>query len=210
MNESTANLVYPVLTYGVQLRNRLDRGESPDFEVEQGHLLSLLQSEGEGGRLADYRGDGVFLGIRFALACWLDEIFIHELESPWEKRWNERKLETTLFGTTDRFWKFWEQAERARVRPGGDAIEAYFLCVMLGFRGQYIEEPDMLREWTEAIRAQVSRAVAQKWSPPPALDPTTHVPPRRGRDRLRKMILIGSVSLLSLIIAIITSMRLSQ
>src|SRR5205807_5159764 len=95
------------------------------------------QSPRDQGGLADEAteaGDR-FLGVRYALACWLDEFFI--LNTPWEKKWNERKLEVELYGTNDRAWKFWRQAELALALPQDDAVEAFFLCVMLGFRGQY-------------------------------------------------------------------------
>src|SRR5207237_236794 len=109
MREEIANLVHPVLAYGLRLKGRLDRGEEANLETEQATLRGLLLSEGEARRWADFGGeaptertisppaeDGVrrperFLGVRYALACWLDEIFV--LDSPWGQEWNERKLE---------------------------------------------------------------------------------------------------------------------
>jgi len=210
MTETTADLLYPVFTYGVRLRNRLERGESPDFEREQTELLSLLQSRDEAKRSPDYMGNETFLGIRYALACWLDEIFIGELATDWEKRWNANKLETAIFSTNDRYWKFWDQANRARVRAGTDALEGYFLCVQLGFRGRSLEDPDLLRQWTAAARTQIMKPITEEWPRPPEIAPTQRVPPRHGRSRVRKMVLIGSVSLLTLMIAIIISLGLAQ
>jgi type VI secretion system protein ImpK len=210
MTDTTADLFYPVVSYGVRLRDQLDRGESPDFDKEQTELLSLLQSREEAKRSADYMGDGNFLGIRYALACWLDEIFIGELTSEWAKRWDNRKLETAIFNTNERYSKFWDQANRARVRAGTDALEGYFLCVMLGFRGRALDEPDLLATWTEGARRQISNSENLAWPKPPEITPVQRVPPRHGRDRMRKMVLIGSVSLLSLMVAIIISLGLSR
>src|SRR6266852_5305509 len=104
MREEIANLVHPVFVYGLRLKERLDLGES-------GSAARMSM----GGR----RSPEVFLGIRYALACWLDEVFI--LDSPWGRIWNERKIEEALYGTNDRAWFFWEQAQHAANRTGVDA-----------------------------------------------------------------------------------------
>ena len=211
MQESIAQLVHPVFSYGLQLKERLSRGEALTFEIEQAALKGLLLSEIEARRWADFAGDGdpaggssgrgrgaqQFLGIRYALVCWLDELFI--LDSPWSARWNERKLEVALYGTNDRAWKFWEQAKQTEARSGSDAIEVFFLCVMLGFRGEVVEEPERLRGWVAAARSQLARVKGQEWVAPPELVPTSHVPPLVGRQRLLRMVVTGGVLLLVLV-----------
>src|SRR5262245_39001938 len=153
MQDDLANLVYPIITTGVTLKERVDRGEDVDLEREQGRLKGMLLTETEAGRYGDFGGEAKpptltngsagregnaadgepFLGIRYALVCWLDEMFV--LDSGWSEAWNERKLEGALYGTNDRAWRFWDQAKRAEKRPTADALEAFFLCVMLGFSG---------------------------------------------------------------------------
>src|SRR4051812_34464911 len=132
MREEIANIVHPVLARGLGLRDRLLRGVEPAFEEEQATLLSLLLTESEARRWPDYGGDATgtapFLGARYALACWLDEIII--LDTSWSQRWNEHKMEVRLYATNDRAWKFWDQARLAAGRTGADALEAYFHCVM--------------------------------------------------------------------------------
>lgn len=210
MRDEIANLVHPVLTYGLRLRDRLEAGEKPSLELEQAVLKGMLLSELEAQRYSDFGGDverdvarndeeaaPLFLGIRYALVCWLDELFI--LYSPWEAAWNEHKLEAALYGTNDRAWKFWQQARLAESRPGGDALEAFYLCVMLGFRGELRESPEQLRLWTAAAQAQVTRNRAGGWTPPPGIEPPTYVPPLRGRDKLQRMVLVSGMTLLVLI-----------
>lgn len=198
MQESIAQLVHPVFTYGLQLKERLDRGEAPTFEIEQAALKGLLLSDIEARRYPDFGGEGdapgegrgrgaqQFLGIRYALVCWLDELFI--TDSAWSARWTERKLEVALYGTNDRAWKFWEQAKAAEGRAGRDTIEVFFLCVMLGFRGEVAEEPERLRGWVAAARTQLGRVKGQEWVAPPELVPPSFVPPLDGRRRLRRMV----------------------
>src|SRR4051794_28497599 len=159
MRKEIADLVYPVINYALQLKRRVDRGEDVSLSHEQAQLKGLLKGEAAARRWPEYAGDApaggfddsgrgsteYFLGIRYALACWLDEIFI--LDSPWKAEWNERSLETALDGHRDRAWKFWAQTRKAEARPEKDALEVFFLCVMLGFRGGLRDGPDALRTW---------------------------------------------------------------
>jgi type VI secretion system protein ImpK len=216
MRDEIANLVYPVLAHGMGLKDRLEGGSHPDLELEQMELKRLLGSEGDARRHSDYGGDSMmghsvgvprgvagprggdaFLGIRYALVCWLDELFI--LDSSWSTEWNERKLEAALYGTNDRAWKFWDQARRAETQPGGDALEVFFLCVMLGFRGDLREDATKLQAWTAGTQIRVAKSQAQEWQVPSELQPPTNVPPLRGRDRLQRMVLVTGLVLLIII-----------
>ena len=54
-------------------------------------------------------GRSEFLGIRYALTCWLDEMLI---EAGW-REWDENKLESALYRTNIRYGNFWQQARLA-------------------------------------------------------------------------------------------------
>ena len=193
----------------MRLKERLDRGEAPLLDVEQAALKGLLQSEMEARRWVSYGGDeraddqgpdgrrGAFLGIRYALVCWLDELFT--LGSAWEAQWNERKLEADLYGTNDRAWKFWEQARLADTGTDSDPLEAMYLCVMLGFAGELRNRPDQLRSWAVAAQARLAKELGREWAYPAELDPPTRVPPLHGRERLQRMVLVSGIALLLLI-----------
>src|SRR4051794_35802885 len=137
MAEELTLLVHSILQHGIRLKNRVARGEPLILENEQALLKKMLLSKSEAMHWPDYGGDATslpakldvhgrpsstsasetaFLGIRYALVCWLDEIFL--VDSLWESRWNESKLELALYGTNDRAWQFWEQARLAETRPG--------------------------------------------------------------------------------------------
>jgi type VI secretion system protein ImpK len=210
MQEEIANLVQPVLAHGLALRDRLETGQSLNLEVEQAALKAMLLTELEAQRWLDYgadttreRGrssdgevDAAFLGIRYALTCWLDELFI--LYSPWERMWNECKLEVNLYGTHDRAWKFWEQARLAENRASPSALEVFYLCVILGFRGELLEAPPKLEQWVATAQARLTHD-KQPWPAPPELEPPTFVPPLRGRDRLQRMVLACGLMFLVLV-----------
>jgi type VI secretion system protein ImpK len=216
MREEIANLVYPVINHGLWLKEQIERGgEVPDLDNEQAALKGLLGSESSARRWADFggegssietslhggvrgaadpgrRGDG-FLGIRYLLACWLDEIMI---DSPWEEAWRERTLEQALFSSRERAFRFWDQARRAESRSGSDALEVAFLCVMLGFRGDYREEPDKLRGWVNVTQTRIAQSQGKEWPAPDSQEPVTNVPPLRGQAKFQRMILSWGTAIL--------------
>src|SRR6266542_1696572 len=154
MRKDIADVVYPVLSYALRVKDQLARGEAISWETAQASLKGMLQTQDAARRWGDFgadpsmsvgRAQDTFLGIRYALVCWLDEIFV--LDSPWSAQWNEQKLEAELYGTNDRAWKFWEQARRAESRLEKDALEVFFWCVMLGFGGELRQQPDKLQAW---------------------------------------------------------------
>jgi type VI secretion system protein ImpK len=187
--------VYQVLRSGLILRARLQRGEEVALEAEQARLRTLLKSASESRQWPVYGGDGEFLGIRYALTCWLDELFLTG-SSSWQQTWNENKLETVLYETNDRAWRFWDQAQMAEARGEQDALEAFYLCVMLGFRGKLMESPQAVQEWRKGVERQFGQEQASKWKGDIAL-PTQppNVPPLRGHQRLRTVLLALLVTL---------------
>ena len=82
--------------------------------------------------------------------------------------------------------RFWTQAKLAQGRSGTDALEVYYLCAMLGFRGDGPESPETLSSWREGVEAQISRGQGQTWPGPQEMQPEGNALPRRGRERLRR------------------------
>ena len=215
-----AQLVHSVLRYGVELKSRLDRGDQPDLTMEQAKLKDRLMSDYEACRWPEYGGEtprerGMlnaaasntanngpkaaerFLGIRYALVCWLDELFT--CHAPWSTAWNEHKLEVELYGSNDRAWRFWEQAKLAQSRPGVDVLEAFFLCVALGFRGELREQPDELQTWMNQAKARLGKVEEPVFPLASVGEPPTRVAPLHGRQQLQRMVLCGWVLLLAAI-----------
>jgi type VI secretion system protein ImpK len=212
MQEEIANLVHPIFSYGLKLRDRLEAGESPRIDVEQAALRSLLLTDLEAQRWSDFGGEeppnrrsqatggednpapAHFLGARYALTCWLDELFI--LSSRWGEQWNESKLEVALYGSNERAWRFWEQAAIAERRSSTDALEVIFLCAMLGFRGELREAQDKLQMWVTTNQARLTRRGAEDWPHPPELEPPTNVPPLHAREGFQRVVwMCGAVFL---------------
>lgn len=206
MRPEVARVVYPVLDYGLRLKERRAHGEEPDLEAEQAVLKGLLNADA-GHQWPDYWGDAnpdrasedAFLGIRYALTCWLDEILIDK--SPWGVQWDNSKLEWALFRLQDRGWRFRLQAAKAEARQAIDAVEAFMLCIMLGFRGDWLENRDDLQAWVNANQTRIARYQEEQWPAPPALPvKRADVRPLRGWERFQKMRRWRSVAVLLVIL----------
>lgn len=218
MTNELDNLVHRVLRHGIQLKERLRQGETFDLRNEQAVLKRLLLTEEQAQQIPDYAADTVthtqldpiygtpvasqdrgstYLGVRYALVCWLDEIFL--IDSPWDSQWNETKLEQSLYGSNDRAWRFWEQAKLAEKRGGRAPLRAFFLCVMLGFRGDFRDDAAYLTAWVDASRRRLTDGESADWPKPPDRDIPTRVPPLHGREALRRMVVTCGTLLLILI-----------
>ena len=82
---------------------------------------------------------------KYALASWIDELL---LETPWDGRdwWSNNVLEVELFGTRLCYNRFYIRAQEASASPQRDALEVFYNCVVLGFRGIY-GDPAMAAAW---------------------------------------------------------------
>ncbi len=205
MTPEVSEAVRQVFTRALKLKDRLDAGERPAVSQEQAALRRLLDPGPEFAANPDYAGESSgsasaapqFLGLRYALVCWLDELFI--VHSAWDATWTEVKLEDALYGSNDRAWRFWEQAALAEERPDSTLVGVYLQCVALGFRGDYRNAPLRLSEWVDRAKDRACRPPAIGWLPPPHRPPQSGVPPLGGREKLRRMSLTaGWVMLLAL------------
>src|SRR5262249_3083610 len=110
------------------------------------------------------------------------------------------KLESALFQTNIRYSNFWAQARLAEGIPGGgDAQEAFLLCVLLGFRGELGERPEALREWVTAARTRASRGMGKELPPVPEKTPESNVPLLLGVEGYQRMVKTFSIGLLILV-----------
>lgn len=206
MNQRCAELAEPVLSHGLELIARLQVGRDADLAAEQAILKDLLLVDERADRndVNDETGfEGVvaarsrksrFLGIRYALVCWLDELFT--TRGPWAEEWNEHKLEVELYGSNDRAWRFWEQAKLAQNRATTDALEVYYLCVTLGFRGALGKNPAELASWLNSARQRLGHVAEPDWPLGGETASPNMAPPLRGAGKLRQMALTSWVALL--------------
>ncbi len=213
MQDKIVRRMHDLLGSGLELKEQLERGGTPSFEPEYEQLRALILGDGELAQNPAYNGDlatfiarpdadttalaqsDVFLGARYALACWLDEIFILHSPQWWADRWEANTLEAALYGgTQQRAWRFWDQARKAEGPRGNlESLEAYLWCVMLGFRGS---PPDNLNPaaWVDSVRKRVMTGGSTEFPAPPDRDLPVGVPPLRGQERFARMLRVAVVA----------------
>lgn len=221
MQAQLAEVVHGLIARGLDLRHRLQQGEVPDLDAEQALLKDMLLPPYDTRRYPEFGPDwdrprgsltpelaqqqpgytDSFLGARYALVCWLDELFTLN-DSDWATRWNEQKLEIELYGSNDRAWKFWQQAQLAQSRTSSDALEVCYLCVMLGFRGDLRNHDKELRTWVANARHRLGEIQEMESPSSSALDAPLLARPLRGRHKLGRMVMTSWVTLLALVPAL--------
>lgn len=220
MQDRIIRRMHDVFGYALEVKERLDRGESPRFETEHSRILSMVLAGGELDLDPTYRGDlatpmrsgrtqeldNLFLGVQYALASWLDEVFVLNAPQWWAAQWEADALEVRLFGgSPQRAWRFWDQARKAEGPRGSpEAMETYLWCVMLGFRGA----PDTLSPavnppvWVDNVRKRVMTSRATEFPTPAQREAPTRVPALRGQERLRVMFRVAVVAAAAAVFAL--------
>jgi len=132
MTPKFAEAVDPVFLCSLDLLERLEGDTQPDPEAERAELRKWIDlAEARLGQSEQW------LLAKYALVAWIDEILIM---SRWtgQNYWTENNLELEYFGEKMAFDWYYEKARDATASPSTrDALEVYYLCVILGYRGLY-------------------------------------------------------------------------
>ena len=182
--EDIVSEVYPVLGLALTYRSMLQQGKPLEVEAVQAELRGKLRLHGSG----DGDNSDGYLGIRYALVCWLDELFI--IDSPWQSEWSARALEPALYETRSRANNFWAQSRKASSRSDRAALEVFYLCLLLGFRGELREQPRELADLRKQLETQVGLRTGTRWPDEPLAQPVpaTDVPLLTAREKLRWLV----------------------
>lgn len=185
MNPHFAAAVDSVVLRVLHLMDQVERNnvESPEWEKQS---LENLIAECD-SKLNDSSGWPL---AKYALAAWIDDLLIAPL---WSGRdwWESNSLEFTLFKSRDRATKFFIKAKEAAELTRRDALEVFYLCAVMGFRGLYslpeasiiadqLNLPMSLSTWADntagSLQLRQGRPPIQE-SPQPA----SGAPPLEGR-----------------------------
>jgi len=150
MTPRFSKAVDPVFLHVLGLLERIGRGEQPSPKDERLWIRGLIdQAEGQLGQGIEWQL------AKYALVAWIDDVLI---EAPWEGRswWKENALEVEIFNTRLRNEQFYVKARDSSSLAQKDALEVFYVSVVLGFRGLYrdpaaaaaLASPDnCLRTW---------------------------------------------------------------
>ena len=188
MKPRFAAVVDPIFLKVLALMESVERDDVLSPESERQALERVFGesesqvSEGSGWPLAKY-----------ALAAWIDDLLI---SASWSGRdwWESNSMEFAFFKTRDRATQFYTRAKEAAELPQRDALEVFYLCVVLGFQGLYqlseakiiagqLDLPMSIEAWTKST----SGALQLRLGRPPIRETPrvpTGAPPLESRYRV--------------------------
>jgi type VI secretion system protein ImpK len=144
MTPKFAQAVDPVILNVLALLDRIHRGDQPVAQDERLRIRALIdQAEALVGAAQEWKL------AKYALVSWIDEMLV---EAPWEGRdwWSNNVLEVEMFSTRQCYDQYYVRAKEASALPQRDALEVYYICVVLGFRGLY-RDPEFSQATIQAL-----------------------------------------------------------
>ena len=191
MTPEFAHAVDPVFLYVLDLLKRIARDNPQDVDGERLQIRNRLD------RAEQLLGDKEDWHLaKYALVAWIDEMLI---DQEWIGRepWKEEPLEFELFNSSRAYNTFYEKATAANLLAVKDALEVFYVSVVLGFRGLYrdasgsalIEEMG-LPATCEAWAKKTSMSIVLAQGRPPITEsprPGSGCPPLDGKFNLLGM-----------------------
>jgi type VI secretion system protein ImpK len=113
----------------------------PDYQQVKTDVLHLVSQSEELCRQWEFNHDD-FDQARFMVCAWTDEVL---LGSTWHHKqlWQREQLQRHFYNTTDAGVEAFERLKNLALQKR-DVREVYYLCLSLGFRGQFIRQGDEL------------------------------------------------------------------
>ncbi len=153
-----AAAVDPIFQAALTLIERVEG--NVDCEPDKEHALILGYIDQADTLLGDSKQWQL---ARYAIAVWIDEML---LTTPWcgAAWWRDHILEMELFHSRICSIRFFELAKEASGLSNRDALEVFYNCVVLGFRGMYADKnPDAVaalgRAWPNTIEQWLDRTL---------------------------------------------------
>lgn len=131
MTPRFAQAVDPVFLHVLDVHDRVSRGDRVTAREEHLRINALLD---QAGALIGAGPDWELA--KYAIVSWIDELLV---DTPWDGRdwWSNNVLEVEHFNTRLCYEHFYLRAQEASTLPQRDALEVFYICVVLGFRGLY-------------------------------------------------------------------------
>ncbi|MDZ4820159.1 MAG: DotU family type IV/VI secretion system protein [Planctomycetota bacterium] len=186
MTPKFAQAVDPIFLHVLELLDRIARDERISPQDERLRVRALIdQAQAFIGNSQEWDL------AKYAIVSWIDEVL---LEAPWQGRewWSNNVLEVEMFNTRLCNEMFYVRAQEASSLQSRDALEVFYVCVVLGFRGLY-RDPTIAAMFTqvhglppdlESWAKQASLAIRLGQGRPPLAGPRRQIagaPPLRTR-----------------------------
>lgn len=202
MSPKYARAVDPIFACVLDLFERIDRGQPCDPADERSKIKKAFDLAGaQLGNAPEWKDMAAY-----ALYAWIDS----ELANVrvWEGRewWQSHSLEVEYHGQGVASTVFFERAKEAAGLSTKDALEVFYICVILGFRGFYENMSDFDKQsvieaygFPPDIRAwvnQYSHGIRLNRELPAITDarkPADTAPPRFGKQQLVGMFFVFAI-----------------
>lgn len=181
MTPKFAKAIDPIFEAALRFESKIESSQDdPTFNTadERATLIRRIDAaELELGKTKDWEL------AKYAICGWIDARLIG---SPWKESnwWNNNCLELRYFKTQLAHHRFFEKAIEAEGLPEKDALEVFYLAVVLGFRGFYKDPPAGVREKANELDLPDSM---ERWCQKVAR--SLHL--RQGRPEIPGQVIIG-------------------
>jgi type VI secretion system protein ImpK len=189
--------------FTVVARLRSGRPVGNDAEGFRRHVKQLVTVAHQDLRSAGYSDESVRSAV-YAFVAFLDESVLGSGQSMFSN-WSSRPLQEEIFGdhtAGEAFFRTLEGLlERAHDAETTDVLEVYQLCLLLGFRGRYRENPLELERFREAVDRRVERTRGAQPLAPDAGHPQEAEPSGPRDPVIRPLAIFTGVLLVAAVIA---------
>jgi type VI secretion system protein ImpK len=132
-----AKSIDPVFQCVLDILEDIEGGDEPDPATNKARIVRRLDAaEGRLGMTKDWEL------AKYALVAWIDEVLI---DAPWrgQEWWANHCMEVDYYPERAAYSRFYDMAADAATHSSKDALEVYYLAVILGFRGIYRDNPTL-------------------------------------------------------------------
>ncbi len=132
MRPEFAHAIDPIILTSLEAVSRIEQGlERPAAEVQDQLARKFDEAEGRLGNGQEWRL------AKYALSSWIDSLLIEDI--PWRGSgwWKDNCFEKKYFGDRVAHEDFFRKALDAAELGPKDALEVFYVTVVLGFRGFY-------------------------------------------------------------------------
>ena len=147
MQTEFANAVDPIFQAALRLESRIENRDRIVTADERAVLIRKIEeAEAKLGLREEWKLS------KYAICGWIDSRLI---EIPWQESgwWKDNCLEKRFFGTRDAHEDFFKKAIEAGSLPNKNALEVFYLAVVLGFRGFYANsDASYSRQMSQKLR----------------------------------------------------------
>lgn len=169
MTNEFSRAVDPIFLEVLDLLSRIQKQDHGDPEAEQTRILTQLEK-------ADHllgQADPDWSLAKYAIVGWVDEVLTKAAWSGQGREWwQNNPLEIRVFRMREAALDFFRRARTAASSRSRNALEVFYVCVMLGFRGVYDPEvalnfrvdddlPSDLGKWARNVAAGIQTGLGR-------------------------------------------------